>query len=161
MIGFIALPARYLVAQLTHHDDPRLVSACVNGFFSACVIAARYNHNDMHWEQLFDEHTQSYFNLGAEMFDETTQDYYLQHVVASGQFKVVDHHTGRTDIHSWYGRYKELVDSLNKYYRHDVIALIRKVNETGSVTSLRYINHDASIIHVEVNYNLLIGHEGG
>lgn len=146
MHGFIALPARHLVAQLTGHENDILIKVCLNSFFDACVKACRFQYQDADWDA---------------MIDEIIQVNYLEMVVTGGVFKVVDHDTGTVSSNSWYERYMEIIESLNNYYRHDVIALIRKVNERGTVTSLRYIAHNQSIIQVDVTYNLLIGHEGG
>jgi hypothetical protein len=145
MHAFIALPAKYLVAQLTGHESRTLIKVSLNSFFDACVKACRYNYHEADWDA---------------MISEIIQLNYLE-MVGEGVFKVVDHETGFVDTASWYARYMEVIESLNNYYRADVIALLRKVNERGTVTSMRYIDHNVSIIQVDVTYNLLIGHEGG
>lgn len=145
MHAFIALPARYLVAQLTGHESKTLIKVSLNSFFDACVKACRYNYQEADWDT---------------MISELIQLNYLE-MVGEGVFKVVDNETGSVDTGSWYARYMEVIESLNNYYRADVIALIRKINERGTVTSLRYITHDVSIIQVDATFNLLIGHEGG
>lgn len=146
MHGFIALPARHLVAQLTGHENELLIKVCLNSFFDACVKSCRFQNQDSDWDA---------------MMSEIIQMNYLEMVTTGGIFKVVDCETGRVESNSWYHRYMEIIESLNNYYRHDVIALIRKVNERGTVTALRYIAHNQSIIQVDVTYNLLISHEGG
>lgn len=145
MHAFIALPACYLVAHLTGHESKTLIKVSVNSFLDACVKACRYNFQDTDWDS---------------MISEIVQLNYIE-MVSEGVFKVVDNETGYVDTGSWYARYMELIETLNNYYRHDVIALVRKVNERGTVTSLRYIDHNTSIIQIDVTFNLLIGHEGG
>jgi hypothetical protein len=140
MYALIVFESRHLVKQLTNFDDRRLVQAAVNCFLDVCL---RNCHQPVgfDWDLLMREHQ---------------HESYLEVAIRGGIFNVVDSTTGQVLDVSWYARFNELMESLNKYYRSDVIATINYINESAVVRSIRYLAHDQQLLKTEVEYTLLL-----
>lgn len=144
MNTLVILPAKHLLAQLTSQDDAQLVASTVNCFLKGCVRASTMR-SEPNWDALFDE---------------LAQESYLEVAVHGRMFSIFDQKTGEINTHSWYARFTELLQSLNNYYRLDVMAAIRCVNDHGSITFARYRTHNPQLIIIEIGYNLLLGYSG-
>lgn len=144
----LVLDAKYLESHLTPADGELMVVAVLEAFLKACLIPARAlerGHYGFDWDRYFSE---------------TAQESYLEVAIHGQVFNIVDHKTGQINTNSWYRRYMELMEVLNKYYRHDVIAAIRLIEQDCAITHMSFHSRNQATIQIIVHYKHLLTHQG-